>query len=352
MPVRRARWGRKADDFRVGDVFEHPWEVTVDAGTIAVFQSSFLDAMPVFSSRDAARAAGLRDRPVPPLLVWNLGLSFSVHDVSEQAIAHLATMDVRFPEPAYAGDTIRAASKVLGVRATKEGDRAVVHVRTVVRAQKAVVCAFERRALVPAGRVEGRAPDPAPSEKWDFGEVRRVPEGLVPVAPRFGRGTLDPGDVVLPEVGRTVGESEAALLTTLLRNTHPIHTDEPWAKAGGSFTGTRVVYGGLVLAWTAALSSREVASDAAWDFGWADATHPAGVVPGDTLYAAAKVVDAGPDVRTVRLVATKNVAPAAILGRGDDLFAPENDKPAPARIPEKVFEGTRSLLVGCAPTGR
>ena len=40
------------------------------------------------------------------IFLLNLGLSFSVHDVSEQAIAHLAYLDVRFPEPCYAGDTV------------------------------------------------------------------------------------------------------------------------------------------------------------------------------------------------------------------------------------------------------
>ena len=34
-----------------------------------------------------------------PLLLLDLGLSFSVHDVSERAIAHLAYIDnVRFPD--------------------------------------------------------------------------------------------------------------------------------------------------------------------------------------------------------------------------------------------------------------
>ena len=42
-----------------------------------------------------------------PLLLLNLGLSFSVHDISEQAIAHLAYLEVRFPSPGYRGDTVR-----------------------------------------------------------------------------------------------------------------------------------------------------------------------------------------------------------------------------------------------------
>jgi 2-methylfumaryl-CoA hydratase len=87
------RYGRKLDDFEVGATYAHPWEVTLDGGTLALAQASFLDACPTYSSATTARALGLRDRPVHPLVLLNLGLSFSVHDVSEQAIAHLAYLE-------------------------------------------------------------------------------------------------------------------------------------------------------------------------------------------------------------------------------------------------------------------
>ena len=44
----------------------------------------------------SAAQQGFADRPVHPIALVNFGLSFSVHDVSEQAIAHLAYIDVRF----------------------------------------------------------------------------------------------------------------------------------------------------------------------------------------------------------------------------------------------------------------
>ncbi len=348
--MRIPRHGRNAADFAVGEVYRHPWEVTIDAGMIAMFHASFLDAMPVFSSVEVARAMGLRDRPVPTLLLLNLGLSFSVHDVSEQAIAHLAYLDVRFPGPCYPGDTVTAASKVLGVTHTRTGDRAVVHVRTALRAQSGdVVCAFERKALVPAGLLEGRTrAEPAGGPEPRFDETRRQPmfTGTAPHRSGFGRSFEDfaVGDVLVHAAGRTAGESEHMQLSWLLRNTHPLHTDEIYAKTGGSFAGTRVVYGGLVLAWTAALASRDVAGDAIWDLGWADGAHPAGVVAGDTIYAASKVIAKSEDgAVTFRLVGTKNVRADALLERGLDLFAPEADKSQ--KIPEKVFEGTRTLLL-------
>src|SRR5581483_3658822 len=137
--VIRSKYGRLLSDFEVGKTYEHPWEVTVGDGMVAVFQASFLDAMPVFASRAFAQRYGFRDRPLHPLLCLNLALSFSVHDVSEQAIAHLAYLDVRFPGPGYNGDTITARSTVLEAKPASSGDKGVVHVRTVLTNEHDVI---------------------------------------------------------------------------------------------------------------------------------------------------------------------------------------------------------------------
>src|SRR5438874_1875628 len=117
----KTRYGRLLGDFVPGAVYDHPWEVTVDGGTMALFQASFLDSHPMYASSVFARNAGLKERPIHPLLAMNLALSFSVHDVSEQAIAHLAYIDVRFPEAGYAGDTVRARSQVIDVKPSSSG---------------------------------------------------------------------------------------------------------------------------------------------------------------------------------------------------------------------------------------
>jgi acyl dehydratase len=126
MNIIKPVYGRCLEDFEPGAVYAHPWDVTVDQGMIAFFQASFQDASPVYASRTYARALGFEDRPLHPFLLLNLALSFSVHDVSEQAIAHLAYIDVRFPEACHPGDTLTATSRVLGVKPSSKGDRGVV----------------------------------------------------------------------------------------------------------------------------------------------------------------------------------------------------------------------------------
>jgi len=360
MTIRTPRYGRKLDDFEIGATYAHPWEVTVDGGMLALFQASFLDATPTYASDTFARQLGLRGRPVHPLLLLNLGLSFSVHDVSEQAIAHLAYIDVRFPHACDIGDTVTASSKVLEKKLSSKGDKGVVHVRTVVENQNGdVVCAFERKALVRAGAVEGRPNDPDSGfEQPELGDLPRLPRAMRDAVKLPIRGgtfagfaaDFKIGDVICHQVGKTIGESEHMQLTLLMRNSHPIHFDEIYCKEGNSFTGTRVVYGGLVFGFVASLASRDVAGNVLWDLGYDTGAHPSGVIAGDTLFAASKVIaklDRGDGTAEVafRLVGVKNERPERLLEAGVDLFTPEMEKAKEARTPAKVFEITRTVLM-------
>lgn len=357
------KYGRLLSDFEPGAVYDHPWEVTIDGGAIALFQASFLDAAPMFASATFALAHGFRERPLHPLLCLNLALSFSVHDVSEQAIAHLAYMDVRFPEAGYSGDTVRARSLVLDAKPSSSGDKGVVHVRTIlVNQDDQVLCAFERKALIRAGTLQSRpaGPPPQPTPVAELAQLERLPLALrqsraVDVRPGFGGFFEDftVGQVYTHAIGKTVGESEHMQLTALVRNSHPLHFDEIYCK-DNSFTKQRVVYGGLVLSWVATLASRDVAGNALWELGYDRGAHPNGVVAGDTLYAASKVLavkpaGGGAGEVTFRLVGVKNRTSAqAFAEHGDALFSDELSK-TEKKIKEKVVEITRSVHVRRRP---
>jgi 2-methylfumaryl-CoA hydratase len=359
-PIRK-RYGRLLSDFEVGQTYEHPWEVTIDGGMIALFQASFLDAMPLYASRTLAKSYGFEDRPLHPLLCLNLGLSFSVHDVSEQAIAHLAYLDVRFPKPGYSGDTVRARSTVLGVKPGSAGDRGVVHVRTVlVNDRGAVLCAFERKALVRTGRLESRHTPHFGVNGSRSSSERAVFERLPQPLARNLRSDVrsgflglleefEPGQIFVHEVGKTIGESEHMQLTALMRNSHPLHFDEVYSQEH-SFQKTRVVYGGLVLAWVLSLTSRDLAGNALWDLGLDDGAHPSAVLAGDTLYALSKVLavrdrGTGAGEVTLRIVGVKNKSAAQAFDEyGEALFENELAKKE-RKIKDKVVEITRTLYI-------
>lgn len=365
----KPKYGRLLDDFQVGDVYHHPWEVTIDDGMLAMFAGSFLDPNPLYSSRRFARDLGFRDRVVHPLVMLNLALSFTVHDVSEQAIAHLAYIDLKFPNAAYSGDTLSGYSEILGVRVSEsKPDRGVVHLRTTgVKQDGVVVVTFERKALIPTGKLGGRAhpdtiqgtpetaesvSDPSSSEAGSQHRLKSMlpaPSELAgeiktPAWPGRPRGLFEDfevGDVILHSMGHTVGESEHMQLTILTRNSHPLHFDEVYCRER-SFTKTRVVEGGLVFAWAASLASRDTTANALWELGYDKGSHPNPVLAGDTLYAASRVIQKqSRDERTgivrFKLVGVKNERPATLLAAGLDLFD--------GRFDQKVFEIERTILL-------
>jgi acyl dehydratase len=137
-------------------------------------------------------------------------------------------------------------------------------------------------------------------------------------------------------------------LTTLVRNSHPLHFDERYCQQG-SFAKTRVVYGGLVLSWVLSLASRDTTGHALWDLGLDEGAHPSGVLAGNTLFAATKVLakeEAGPHAGrvTLRVVGLKDTSARSLLEQGADLFTPELGK-TEGKIKEKVVEITRTVLV-------
>jgi len=361
--MRRSQYGRMLDDFCRGDVYDHPWSMTIADGTLALWQSSFLDANALYTSNTYAQSLGYKGRIVPPSLLLNLGLSFSVHDVSQQAIAHLAYIDVRFPNPLYVGDTFRALSEVIDTRASKtKPDRGTVHVRTIGFNQNdEVVLSFERKALIRAGRLEGRPDTPVrtltETEMDRFGDLPYAPAAAMaqadagsPIGQPFLFEDFQTDDVIAHDAGRTVGESEHMMLTTLVRNSHPLHFDAGYCKEN-SFTGERVVYGGLVLSWTLAMASWDTGGNALWEIGLDKGAHPAPVLAGDTIYAASKVISVNPTSRYTgevcfRTVGVKNVHPSQLIESGRDLFTAERDKKNKKdKVPEKVVEITREVLM-------
>jgi len=362
--IKEPTYGRLLDDFRVGDVYNHPWEVTIDDGMLAMFAGSFLDPNPLYSSRRFARDLGFRDRAVHPLVLLNLALSFTVHDVSEQAIAHLAYIDLKFPSVAYSGDTLSVYSEILGTRVSEsKPDRGIVHLRTTgVNQDEVVVVTFERKALIPTGKLEGRghpeatnyaartiASNPDHSTGTEHRLKSMLPPELVseiksvewPGRPRGLFHDFEVGDVILHSIGHTVGESEHMQLTILTRNSHPLHFDEVYCRER-SFAKTRVVEGGLVFAWTASLASRDTTANALWEIGYDKGSHPNPVLAGDTLFAASRVLEkrennARSGIVRFKLVGVKNESSASLFKRGIDLFDGKFD--------EKVFEIEREVLL-------
>jgi acyl dehydratase len=289
--VVRSGSGRRPADFEVGTPTQRPWEV---------------DAMPLYSSASLARGSGFVDRPIHPLSALHLTLAASVREVGD-AGARLSLVEVRFPEAGYAGDALSSRTSIV----------AADHVRTMLVTDRGrVLCALERKGLPPADLLSSKTP-------LDFTELRHLAPQLAGAdvwrrGPRqFGRtfGDFAAGQVYLHEGRRTVG----------------------------ALHDSRAIADVLVLGWTLALGSQDLAANALWDLGIKDAVVRGTLAAGDTLYAASQVVgvrDAGAfGAVTVRVVGVQNrTAADAFDDHGEALFGD-------ADLDDKIVDVTRTLAV-------
>jgi 2-methylfumaryl-CoA hydratase len=321
MTATKTRVGNFFEDFAVGQVLAHATPRTVTAGDVALYNGLYGPRFAVQSSDAFARAIGYPGAPVDDLLVFHTVFGKTVPDISLNAVANLGYAEGRFVRPVYAGDTLSAASEVIGVRENSSRASGVVYVRTTGRNRHGeAVLEYVRWAMV-----KKRDPQsPAPAAVVPKVAERVDPAALGMAVPAIDVGRYDfalagaPyrwGDYAVGERidhvdGMTLEEAEHQIATRLYQNTAKVHFNLH-EQAQGQFK-RRLVYGGVAISLARALSFN----------GFANAFHVAGIntgrhvapcFAGDTVYAWSQVLEKAelPGRRDigalrVRLVAVKN----------------------------------------------
>src|SRR5690349_2909480 len=95
--------GRAFEDFHEGQVFEHHWGRTLDAGDNSLFTTVTLGFTPLYFNAEYARAHGHADVVMNPLLVLCTVVGLSVEDLSEAGGPFLGIDKVEFHRPVYPG---------------------------------------------------------------------------------------------------------------------------------------------------------------------------------------------------------------------------------------------------------
>ena len=292
-PVER---GNFFEDFRLGQVFDHATPRTVGAGDAALYLALTGSRFAVNCSDPFAQDIGYRAAPLDDVLVFNLVFGKSVPDISLNAIANLGYADCRFGAPVYPGDTLRARSRIIGLRENANRKSGIAYVRTRGENQRGETIVDYVRWVM----VQKRGPAaPAPPATVPDLPATVAPEHLIVPADldlkKYDRALagsplgfddyavgarIDHGD------GMTIEEAEHALATRLYQNSARVHFDAHRARAqpGGPAKGRRLVYGGHVISVARALSFNGLANAfhiAAINGG----RHVAPIVAGDTIYA-------------------------------------------------------------------
>jgi 2-methylfumaryl-CoA hydratase len=321
MTMTKTGTGNFFEDFRIGDVIRHATPRTVTTGDVALYNGLYGSRFAVQSSDAFAQKLGYKRAPLDDLLVFHIVFGKTVPDISINAVANLGYAACRFLGPVYPGDTLNAASEVIGLKENSSRQTGLVFVRTTgCKEDGSKVLEYVRWVMV--RKRDENAPAPAD-------HIPRLPEALLPsmlgdACPRIDVAAYDVvlagsascfddyqvGEKIDHVDGVTVEEAEHQIAARLYQNPARIHFNQ-FTEAKGRF-GRRLIYGGHVISLGRALSFNGLANAfhvAAINGG----RHVAPLFAGGTVFAWSEVLakaelPARTDVGALRLrtIATKD----------------------------------------------
>lgn len=314
MPPKTTK-GRFFEDYSMGDEIAHAVPRTVSGGERALYHALYPSRGALYSSDEFARACGLPASPVDDLMAFHIVFGKTVPDISVNAVANLGYAQGRFLKPVYPGDTLRAQSKVIGLKQNSNGKSGVVYVRTTGMNQMGEqVIDYVRWVMVRKGNLDAPAPEsmvPELASAVDATDLV-VPEGLTFTNYEYGLagaphrwGDYTVGEQIDHVDGMTMEEAEHMLATRLWQNTSKVHFDRTQRV-----DGKLLAYGGHVISVARALSFNGLAN-AQMIVAINGGSHANPCFAGDTIRAWSEVLDraetAVPGVGALRLrtVATK-----------------------------------------------
>ncbi|MBM3560929.1 MAG: MaoC family dehydratase, partial [Alphaproteobacteria bacterium] len=126
MGASKAFAGNFFEDSKLGAHLVHATPRTVTEGDRALYIGLTGARHLLHCSAAAAQAIGYPDAPMDDVLVFHMVFGKSVPDISLNAVANLGYADCRFHRPVFAGDTLAADSKVIGLRENSNGETGTV----------------------------------------------------------------------------------------------------------------------------------------------------------------------------------------------------------------------------------
>ncbi|MEL6573076.1 MAG: MaoC family dehydratase [Pseudomonadota bacterium] len=309
--------GRFFEDYAVGDVITHAVPRTISGGERALYHALYPARHALYSSDAFAQDCGLTAAPIDDLIAFHTVFGKTVPDVSLNAVANLGYAEGRWLAPVWEGDTLTAASEVIGVKQNSNGKSGVVWVRTEGRNQDGFVVLSYVRWVMVRKRGESDAPEPVIPELTKVVDPQDIviPPGLDFTGYDFALAgephrlrDYTVGEVIDHVDAVTIEEAEHMMATRLWQNTAKVHFDATFRP-----DGRRLMYGGHVISLARALSFNGLAN-AQMIVALNGGAHANPCFAGDTVRAWSEVLDVAetgaPGVGAIRLrlVATKGEA--------------------------------------------
>ena len=309
LQIMRPASGYFFEDYALGQKFAHAVPRTITAGDVSLYQALAGSRNPLHCGEPFAQSLGYSSAPIDDLLVFHIAFGKTVADISYNAVANLGYAECRFVQPVFVGDTLRAETEVIGLKANSSGKTGVVYVRSMCFNQRGdMVLTWVRwvmihRALHRADASNANANSIANTSADETAGASPVPEFDRFVAPEnlhtafvhqsnhavsAATGSNQFWDHIALNVpikhpsGMTLDETDHTLATKLYQNNAHVHFDLHHMK--DSRFGQRLIYGGQVISICRALAFdglENALTIAAINAG----SHTNPTFAGDTLYA-------------------------------------------------------------------
>ncbi len=265
MESDKSNSGRFFEDFAVGMEIAHATPRSITRGDKALCNALFPFRHALYSSDEFARRCGLAESPMEDFSVFHFVFGKSVPDISINAVANLGYAEMRFTRMVFAGDTLSATSRVIGLKENSNGKSGIVWVKTTGFNQHGeCVVEFTRWVMVRkrhAGNLGGSNVIPETEPKVDAATLPVTP-GLDLAGYAFSEAgechawsDYQPGETIDHEHGVTIEEAEHVMATRLWQNPARIHFDNT-VRADGR----RLIYGGHIISVARALSFNGLAN--------------------------------------------------------------------------------------------
>lgn len=135
------------EQFHEGQEFVHDWTRTVTEYDNTMFSLLTMNPQPLHIDAHFAEKTEFGQRLFNSLYTLGIMVGMTVNDTTlGTTVANLGMTDVRFPKPVFHGDTLRARTKVISVRASRSRpDAGLVEFEHVALNQRDEVVASCRR---------------------------------------------------------------------------------------------------------------------------------------------------------------------------------------------------------------
>ena len=286
------------EDFFVGQPLVHGVPRTITEADCTLYTALTGSRFALHCAKTVANAVGFTQMPVDNFLLFHIAFGKTVNDVSLNAVANLGYAEVIFKSPAFAGDTIKVVSEVIGLKENSNGKTGVVYVHsTAVNQDDHIVLSFKRWVMV--HKKDHSTSCPAPQLPTLASEVSST-EQIIPAQLNLSQwpdfvsdsqlkaSDFNVGDTYFHRDGITINDSDHSLATRLYQNNARVHFDQHMMN--DSNHGKRLVYGGHIISLCRALSYNGL-GNGIWLSAIHSGSHCNPSFAGDTIYAQSTILE-------------------------------------------------------------